>query len=394
MLANHTANLVGASLGLGDHAANFVANRAGAWLANCLAAVNRFLCASWYAYSLAASSVWAFAAQRAARTWAVDATALRSIIAEGTWLTNGLGVDLAWDGVSLSFPAVTTDLDRLGVRNFHANVISFFTLTSFPNWLVHRVRASLGFPDWLLHRVRNLFGASFPNWLVHGVRALTGFPDRLVHGVRASFGFPNRLVHGVANVASLGFPNRLVHRVRASLGFPNRLAHGVANLFLSLLTYVACAVDNFVFADAVVYRTTTSLLDFFPLGALHRFHDGVALPLWAARRTAVVSCSSAVPRPCYRRQHNNGDGSESLQCRFCSHCFISFLDHLGKIESLVKMGAFPSRYHFDPCKHCPLARCCFFSTPPRAFDVLTPTTRALQIAPPVNSAAGGLDGSD
>ncbi len=349
LLANHAAHLVAAGLGLWNHVAHFEANRAGARLTNILRAADFLRRAGRYANSLAASAIRRAARQRAARTGAVDTAALRGVVAKRTWLANRLCVSLAWNRVALVHPLASTDLDGLGVRHSDANVVGLFTSLGAPNWLVDRVSPSLGFPNWAAYGVRNFAGASFPdglvhrvgallgfpNWAIHGVAALlgfpnrlaygvanipsSGFPDRTVYGVGALLGFPNRTLYGVTNVTRLGFPNRAVHGVAACLGFPNRLAYGVTNLLLTLLANVASHVDHFVFANSVVNSTVASFTLTFPLYAADRLHHGVATLLVATGRTPVVPCSAAIPRPCCRWQHNDGDRCNSLHYRLSSH---------------------------------------------------------------------------
>jgi hypothetical protein len=205
-----------------------------------------------------------------------------------------------------------------------AHRVRNFASASFPNRFAHGVAAGLGFPDRLAHGVAA--GLGFPHWVIRGVAhvASFGFPDRLAHGIAASFGFPHRVIRGVADVAGFGFPNRAAYGVAAGLGFPDRTANGVANLLLTCLVDVAGAVHNPIFAHAVVDCFAALHLFFVPFNAPHGLHNRVAMLLVATRRAATVTCDPAIPRPCYGRQHCQGDGSESPHCRLGSHGVFSF----------------------------------------------------------------------
>ena len=203
---------------------------------------------------------------------------------------------------------------------------------SFVHWLANRVISLLGFPNGLVGRVWNFTSSCFPH----------GLADR----VGPLLGFPHRLADRVANIASPCFPYRLADRVGPLLGFPHRLSDSVANFFLSLLTHITRDVDDPVFTDAVVNRTAAGFALAFPPYAANCLHNGVALPLVAARRTAVVTRRSTVARLCCRRQQRQGEDCESLHYGLSAHrCSPSQL-FSGDIGSLVKTGG-PHPYNIS-----------------------------------------------
>ena len=344
LFANSAANVVGhrAATALRNHVASRVVNRLATAFWNHLA--NRIRNALGYAASLVTNTVdflgfagwnpnllanrawWALYALNMARTWAVDATALRSIPRPRSWCANGAALYRTSDFFADCVPMPAVDrygacvVDRVGyVANYvtspgfllwnHNSVVDF-TAVGLLNWVhdgvVDHSFASLN--DRLAHCVVDDFAVSFVyrchdrvvddlaaglvyrllNRVVDdlAVSFVDGLVDRVLDLTSAGLGY--RAAYVVGYLTCLGGIDGLVDRVCPSLGLVNWLAYRRVDSAVACFTLHTSNVDYLVFGNRLVLGARALLSLLFVNGAAHGLHHCVC-----GRATTISNYASA-----------------------------------------------------------------------------------------------------
>lgn len=327
-LRNHFASRIvyGLATALRNHLANCVRNsfRYAATLVTCATDFLGF--AGWNPNLLANGAWWALYALYMARSWAVDATALRCIPDPRSWCTNNSALCRASNFFRNSIPMSTANLhsscvvDRIGdvanyftgtcfLLRYHDRVVDYAAVallhwghngvvddffTSFNNRLANRVVDN--FAVSLVHRCHDRVVDNLATGLVY--RLANGVVDDLavsfVHGLAdrvvdlTSAGLSYRTAYVVRNLTSFRRVYRSVDRVRSSLCLVNRFADNGVNRAVTCLTLHASHIDYLLFGNRLVLGARSLLRLLFVNCATNRFHHRVCG--WAH---AIGDCISA-----------------------------------------------------------------------------------------------------
>jgi len=220
-LRYHAASGVvdGAATALRNHAANGVRNRFryAATLVTC--AIDFFRFAGWNPHLLAHGARWALYTLSVTRTWAVNATALRSIPHPRTWCANNATLNRTSDFFRYGIPMATVNLHCLCVVDGRGNVANDFASSCFMLRNHDRVvnYAAMGLLHWGHNCVVDDFFTSFNDRLANGVvdnlavSLVYRCHDRVVDDLAT--GLINRLLDRVVDDLAVSFVHRLADRV-------------------------------------------------------------------------------------------------------------------------------------------------------------------------------------
>lgn len=314
-LRNHAACRVvdGAASALRNHLANGVRNRFcyAATLVTCAIDFLRF--AGWNPNLLANGARWALYAFDVARTWAVNATALRCIPHPRTWRTYNATLYRTSDFFRYGIPMATANLHCACVVDGFGDVANDFASTCFLLRNHDRVvdYAAVALFHWGHNRVVDDSFSSFHNRLTNRVvdnlavglvyrrhdrvvdDLTVGLIDRLFDRVvdDLAVGFVHRLADRVVDLTCAGLSYRTAYvvgyltslsriyrsidRVGPSLGLVNRLAHNGINRAVTRFTLHPSHIDYLVFGNRLVLSACSLLGLLLVNRSANRFHHSV-----------------------------------------------------------------------------------------------------------------------
>lgn len=346
-LRNHLASRIVYSLAaaLRNHAAHCVRNgfRYAATLVAC--AVDFFGFAGWNPNLLAYSPWWALNTFDMARTWAVNATALRRVPYPRSWCADNATLYRTSYFFRYRIPMSAIDLHCTSVVDRRSDVANYFTGTSFLLRNHDRVvyYAAVALLHWVHNGVVDNSLTSLNNRLTHGVvddfavsfvyrchdrvvdDLAAGLVYRLLDGVvdDLAVGLVHRLHYCVVDLTSAGLSYwtayvvgyltslsriyRFVDRVGSSLGLVDRLADNGVNRSVTCLTLHASYIDYLVFGNRLILGACALLCLLFVDSSTDILHDSVRSWTTAVGddvSTALIAHCAAV----------SGIGLTSVEC--------------------------------------------------------------------------------
>ena len=314
-LRNHLASRVvyGLAAALRNHAAHCVRNgfRYAATLVAC--AVDFFGFAGRNPNLFAHSPWWALNAFDVARTWAVNATALRRVPYPLAWCADNSALYRTSDFFGDRIPISTVNLHCTSVVNRRGDVANYFTSTSFLLRNHDRVvdYAAVGLLHWVHNSVVDDSLTCLNNRLADGVvddlavSLVYRCHDRVVDDLAA--GFVHRLLNRVVDDLVVGLVHRLhdcvvdltcaglsywtayvvgyltslsriyrsVDRVGSCLGFVDRLANNGVYRSVTCLTLHASNIDYLVFGNRLILSPRALLCLLFVDSSTNGLHYSV-----------------------------------------------------------------------------------------------------------------------